>query len=173
MFYVIEINYIGPRHLEEHLDLDTIEIKTRPALTNMTKEERIQGWCGTSNDWSVEAHGEYATVEDARAAITEKLGEVRESDIYGDIFETNDPDVDDVVFVCKPGRYHPLPRQASADMVAEREIEAEMPDEELYELYLRYEDDANREGYTLSRDAVLAYMKELRQELRDEEEDEV
>jgi hypothetical protein len=68
--------------------------------------------CGTTNDWAVYAHGEYATIEEARAAITEKFGEVRDSDANGDSFESDD---EDVVEAYKPGKYAPMSSQATAD----------------------------------------------------------
>lgn len=92
MYYIIETIYVGPnQNQDEYVDADRIEISTSPATANMSHEKRTEGWCGTTNDWSVYAHGEYATIEEARAAITEKFGEVRESD--GDSFESDDEDV--------------------------------------------------------------------------------
>ena len=86
MYYVIETNYAGPNH-DQHADADIIEISTAPAITNSSHEVRIEGWCGTTNDWAVYAHGEYASAEEARAAIAEKFGDVRDSDPNGERFE--------------------------------------------------------------------------------------
>lgn len=84
MYYLIENKYVGPnQRQDQYIDLDTIEISTSPAITNSSHEERIEGWCGTTNDWAVYAHGEYGTIEEARAAITDKFGDVRDCDPNG------------------------------------------------------------------------------------------
>ena len=81
MYYIIETNYAGAnKNRDQYVDLDRIEIRTAPAKTNMSHQVRIEGWCGTTNDWAVYAHGEYATIAEARAAIAETFGKVREFD---------------------------------------------------------------------------------------------
>jgi len=172
MYYIIETNYVGPNQTQDqYVDVDTIEISTSPAITNSSHEERIEGWCGTTGDWAVYAHGEYATIEEARAAITEKFGEVRDSDANGDRFDSDD---EDVVATYKPGKYAPMSSQATADWAYEgfkSDIEAETTDARIAELVAEYEAEANSNGYTLSRD-LEGFMQERRQELRDELEDE-
>ena len=157
MYYIIETKYVGPN--QTHVDVDTIEISTSAAITNSSHEERTEGWCGTTNDWAVYAHGEYATIEEARAAITEEFGEVRDSDANGDSVETY-----------KPGKYAPMSRQDTADWAYEGfrfDIKADTTDERIAELVTEYEAEANRNGYTLDSD-LEDFMQERRQELRDE-----
>lgn len=172
MYYIIETKYVGPNQTQdEYIDVDTIEISTSPAITNSSHEERTEGWCGTTNDLAVFAHGEYATIEDARAAIAENFGEVRDSDANGDRFESGD---DDVVETYKPGKYAPMSSQATADWVYEdiqSDIKANTTDERIAELVAEYEADANSNGYTLDSD-LEGFMQNFRQELRDEMEDE-
>jgi hypothetical protein len=172
MYYIIETKYVGPnKGLDQHVDLDLIEISTSPAITNSSHEERTEDWCGTTNDWAVYAHGEYATIEAARAAITTKFGEVRDSDPNGDSFESDD---EDVIETYKPGKYAPMSSQATADWAYEgiqSDIEADTTDERIAELVAEYEAEANSNGYTLDSD-LEDLMKERRQELRDELEDE-
>lgn len=171
MYYIIETNYVGPNQNQgKYVDVDTIEISTAPAITNGSHEERIDGWCGTTNDWAVYAHGEYATIEEARAAITEKFGEVRDSDANGD-FES---DNENVVETYKPGEYAPMSSQATADWAYEdiqSDIEADTTDERIAELVAEYEAEANRNGYTLDSD-LENFMQKRRQELRDKLENE-
>lgn len=171
MYYIIETNYVGHNKTQDqYVDVDKIEISTSPAITNSSNEERTEGWCGITNDWSVYAHGEYATIEEARAAITEKFGEVRDSDANGDSFESDDADV---VETYKQGKYAPMSSQATADWAYEgiqSDIEADTTDERIAELVVAYEDEANSNGYTL-RD-LEDFMQERRQEMRDELEDE-
>lgn len=170
MYYIIETNYVGPNH-DQHVDADRIEISTTPAITNRSHEIRLDGWCGTTNDWAVYAHGEYATIEAARAAIAEKFGDVRDRDANGYSFESDD---EDVVEVYKPGKYTPMSSQATADWAYEgiqSDIEADTTDERIAELVAAYEAEANSCGYTLHSD-LEDFMKERRRELRDELEDE-
>lgn len=171
MYYVIETKYVGPNQTQDnYVDADKIEISTTPAITNSSREERTEGWCGTTNDWAVYAHGEYATIEEARAAIATKFGEVRDSDPNGDSFESDD---EDVIETYKPGKYTPMSSQATADWAydgIQSDIEADTTDERIAELVAEYEAEANSNGYTLDSD-LESLMQERRQELRDELED--
>lgn len=168
MYYIIKTNYVGPnQNQDQYVDVDKIEISTSPAITNSSHEERTEGWCGTTNDWAVYAHGEYATIEEARAAITEKFGEVRDSDANGDSFESDD---EDVVETYKPGKYAPMSSQQTADWAYEgiqSDIEAETTAERIAELVAEYEAEANCYGGTLNSD-LKDFMQDRRQELRDE-----
>lgn len=165
MFYIIETNYTGPNQTQ-YVDLDKIEIRTSPAITNCSHESRSDGWCGTTNNSAVYAHGEYITIEEALAALAERFGAVRDSDAYGDSFES---DGDDVVAIYKPGKYIPMSSQATADW-AYGGIEASTTDERITELVAEYEAEANSNGYTLDSD-LKGFMQRRRQELRDELED--
>lgn len=170
MYYIIETNYVGPNQTQDqYVDVDKIEISTSPAITNSSHEERTEGWCGTTDGWAVYAHGEYATIEEARAAITEKFGEVRDSNANGDILESED---EDVVETYKPGKYAPMSSQATADWAYEgiqSDIGADTSDERIDELVAEYEAAANTNGYTLDSDLEYS-MKARRQELRDDPE---
>lgn len=77
MLYVIEMEYVGAdqnRALNSHFYI----VQDHPGLLNMSKEPCLQGWLGTTNDWSEHAHGEFETLAEAQEAI-EKLtnGEYR------------------------------------------------------------------------------------------------
>lgn len=167
MFYIIETKYVGPnKGQDQYADLDKIEISTSPAITNSSHERCTEGWCGTTNDWAVYAHGEYATIEEARAAITEKFAEVRDSDANGDSFQVDD---EDIVETYKPGKYAPMSSQATADWSCEgiqSDIEAETTDEDIVELIAEYEAEANSNGFTLHND-LEGFMQEFRDELKD------
>lgn len=171
MYYIIETNYVGPNQTQDqYVDVDMIEISTSPAITNSSHEVRLEGWCGTTNDWAVYAHGEYQTIEEARAAIIEKFGDVRDLSPEGYSFDSHDAAV---VEIYKPGKYEPMSRQATADWAyhgINADIGADTTDERIAELVADYEDDANRDGYTLDSD-LRNFMEERRQDLRDAAED--
>ncbi|EDB4569479.1 hypothetical protein A7C82_17275 [Salmonella enterica subsp. enterica serovar Panama] len=172
MYYIIETNYVGPNQTQDqYVDVDKIEISTSPAITNSSHEKRTEGWCGTTNGWAVYAHGEYATIEEARAAITAKFGEVRDSDHNGDGFESDD---ESVVEIYKPGKYARMSLQATAEWAyagIQSDIEANTTDERIVELVAEYEAEANSDGYTLDIN-LEGFMRKRRQELRVELEDE-
>jgi len=175
MYYIIETNYVGPNQdQEQYVDADKIEISVTPAIQNSSREECTDGWCGTTNDWAVYAHGEYATIEEARAAIAEIFGEVRDSNGNGDIFETNEFE-EDVIEIYKPCKYAPMSSEATENWAydwIERDINAETTDARIIELVAEYEEEANEYGSTLSGD-LDEFMRERRQQLRDELEDEL
>lgn len=169
MFYIIEKNYVGP-NIGEYVDADMIIISTSPAVSNSSREEKIEGWCGNNNDWAIHAHGEYATIEEARAAITNIFGEVRKSDANGDSFSDN---AEGIVETYKEGKFEPVSRQETADWaydLIQADIKADTSDERIGELVDQYEEEANSLGYTLDSD-LEDFMKERRQELLDELED--
>lgn len=165
MYYVIETKYVGPNQLQDqYTDVDTIAISTTPAITNSSHEERTQGWCGTTNDWAVYAHGEYATLEEARAAIAQEFGDVRSDETADD---------ENVVELYKPGKYAPMSREATEDWTfdgIQESIDADTTDERIAELVAEFEEIANGEGYTLDSD-LDDLMKARRQELQDERDE--
>lgn len=168
MYYIIETIYTGPNwDQDQHVDADRIEITTAPAIGNSSREVCIDGWCGTTDDWAVYAHGEYETLEEARDAIIETFGVVRDSDPGGNSFESLD---ENVVEVYKPNKYAPMSSQATADWAydgIQSDIKADTTDERIEELVEEYEEEANRHGYTLDSD-LEGFMRDRRQELRDE-----
>ena len=162
MFYVIEDKYVGPNQ-DQHVDADTITISTTPAKTNMSHEIKLHGWCGTTNDWSVHAYGEYETLEAARYAVFENFGQVR---------LVNDEDKDDTVIESyKIGQYIPMSEEETGDWVYESmrsEIHADTTDEDITKFLAECESNANAEfGATLD-SSVEDMVKQYRQELRDE-----
>lgn len=144
MFYIVKTTYTGPNP-DQHLDEDVIEIQTVPARTNSSGEIKTQGWCGTTNDWCVDAHGEYATLEEAEAAVKE---------IFGDVRPYEDEEADDsVVKAYKPGLYLPMSAEDTGnwcyDVIQER-VTLGMTPEQVDSLIAELEEAANEEGYTLS-----------------------
>jgi len=91
-FYLIQHSYIGPNDDAEEVLQETWEISTEPGLTNRSQEPKITGWLGSSGDWSLDAHGEFATIDDARAYIAKHVGglvpmENDEMDLGEDVVE--------------------------------------------------------------------------------------
>lgn len=77
MYYIIETRYVG-ENPDQHIDADSVEIRTTPAdPSNLSR---------TTKDLALYAHGEYETIEAAKAAI---------SAIFGDVLavDSDDPDV--------------------------------------------------------------------------------
>lgn len=168
MYYVIKHTYVGPNQdQEECIDADTIEICTTPALTNSSHEERIEGWCGTTDDWSLDAYGEYESLAAARDAIRERFGPVRDSDAEGHLYESDDVSA---VEVYKPGQFTPVSRAGVGDWLyysLEADITEHTTDDQIADLAARYETEANGDGYTLSgyaEDLIIDYRRGLIEE---------
>ncbi len=173
MYYVIEERYVGPDD-DKHKQ-GTIEIQTEPARTNSSHEVRTEGWCGTYNDVATYAHGEYATIDDARAAIAEIFGPVRSVSPYGEAFKEEeyfryDPTV---VEVFKPGEYEEL-SQAEVEELYRDYMSSEDTDEEIVRDAARIEEECRSQGFTTGYtvDELADLMRARRQELLDEREDE-
>lgn len=154
-FYVVETKYVGPNP-DQHIDEDVVEIQTEPERTNSSGEAKIQGWCGTTNDWCVNAHGEYPTLADAEAAVKEIFGDVRPYEDEGAS--------DSVVKAYKPGLYVPMSAENTGDWcydVIQEKVTLGMTGEQVDALIGELEEAANEEGYTLS--AALSDMIAERQ----------
>ena len=151
MYYIIETTYTGLNQ-EQHTDATQIDISTTPAMTNQSHEERINGWCGTTDDWAVYAHGEYDTIEAARQAIIAKWEHVRYSDPNGDAYTSDDPDV---IETCKPGQYEPMSVRHRRLVIRWRDIRHHgRHDGRPACLVDDYESMAHDQGYTLDSDAL-------------------
>jgi hypothetical protein len=71
----------------------SVVISTIPALCNSSKEECLQGWCGTTQNICVNAHGVFETLEAAQDFIEKKFPEVSDTDEVGESFESDDENV--------------------------------------------------------------------------------
>lgn len=165
MYYITATEYVGPNQDQaNYIDADTIEISTEPARTNMSNEIEIDGWCGTTNDFAVYAHGEYNTLDEARDAIKDIFGDVRDHYVGFDYFESDD---ENVIEVYKPGQYQPMTDNETGDWLYESihtDINADTSDEQMDKLVTIYESEANSEGYTLGN--IEKLMEQYRLELK-------
>lgn len=167
MFYVIKREYVGPNQDDSRfINADTVIISTEPARTNMSDEIRINGWCGTTHNWSITAHGEYETLESAQIAIPKIFGSVRDVEILED-------DVAlawDVVDAYRIGKFETMTTQETEDWLfasMEEDVTAHISDERIVELASEYEKLANEEGWTLNGKAT-EIIESYRQELIDD-----
>jgi hypothetical protein len=74
MYYVLEWKYVGPDP-EQHINEHALLITSVPGRKNQSGEECTSGWLGTTNDWAEYAHGEFASLENARQAVAGVAGE--------------------------------------------------------------------------------------------------
>ena len=169
MFYIVEINYTGANPDDwQYINADEIQICCTPAFNNGNGEICIDGWCGTTNDWAVYAHGEYDTLEEARENLFKKFGIVRNCDFNGNAFESDDPDV---IEIYKTGKYPTMTDEETASWLYEsinEDVIIGMSNEKIIELAENYEICANSEGYFLSSN-VLDLIDERIHELKEED----
>ncbi len=73
MFYLVSSEYVGPNTTDSRGDIigdsETVKITKTPPTTNMSGDILINGWLGTTNDWSSHALGEFETLDDALAEL--------------------------------------------------------------------------------------------------------
>lgn len=171
-FFLIESEYTGPNQRDSHGnwigDSRVMTITTTPGTTNLSHEERTDGWLGTTNDNSVTAHGEFDTIEEARAAAHE-MGFTEQSDVEY-------PDDDELEFWITPEAaksqwdagdwFDGLGRNGTC---TEYGITAETTDDELEEAVDTAENEDCASDVVLH--GTLKLFTELRDELRDEKID--
>lgn len=145
-FYVVEIDYVGPN---KNYDADTIGVYKTPATGNMDGQPVIDGWAGTTNNWSTIAHGVFDTLAAAEAKIAELYPERRHDD---DIY---DP-YGDCLALYKPGKYATMTSDGTADWLYEAtsSLAGSETDEELEKIVAVAEANANDEGCTLHQSAL-------------------
>lgn len=177
MYYIISEKYTGP-NWEEHLDSEMAWIQTYPGRTNMSNEERTEGWLGTTNDWSKSAHGEYDTLEEARKALYalypdgyRELGD----DELSQLQWIDGRDDNQMLAAVRAGEYAQLSADSSCDFCwangADQDVTAATTEEEIEQMVDRAEDFCNDEWRaTLNRDAAIRRGREIRDERRDDAE---
>lgn len=161
-YYVLSSEYVGP-NLSERFNSHTVWISTKPGRTNMSNEPRTDGWLGTTNDWTHYAHGEFDTIDEAREAIIEMLGEDRR-------LIDNEEFNEDAIETYAASQYEEWDSENSVDWCydARDDITDETTDERIDEIVSECEEVANSEGFTLDCDAVTEMLTERRDELRAE-----
>lgn len=163
MFYVISREYVGPNQDDSRfINADTVIISTEPAVTNMSHEVRIDGWCGTTHDWSITAYGEYETIEQAEEAIANIFGDVRETELDS----REEMDDSGVVEAYLIGKYEAMTTQETEDWLfagLAEDVTADISDERIEELARQYEKEANAEGFSLN--GVVEIIEAYRQGL--------
>lgn len=163
-YYIIETTYIGPNQDQDrYIDADSVVISTTPAMANMSREPVIDGWAGTTNGWSVMAHGEYVTLDDARAALNA---------LYPDGLRDAECMVcdDDVIEMYRIGDLEPWTSESSCMWCwneATARINADTTDAEIAALIDEWVDAARDEASAaLDRRAVERMCEGMRSDLR-------
>lgn len=107
MFYLILRRYVGAD--SRATDSGYIIITDSPATTNGSGEPKLSGWCGTTNDFSVTAHGQFNTLVAARRAAVSLGNGIRPVDV--------DCGVAGAIETYRVGGLIPLCREQSADWI--------------------------------------------------------
>ena len=164
-FFVISTTYIGPNQhttndADNILDGDYYDICTSPGSTNQSKEVRIEGWLGSTNDWSLTAHGAFDTIEAARECVADQIGRpVTECRTYPATHEDDKPDDDSVVERYYASRYESVCH--AGDYVGSDAIDATTSDEEIEKTAKEVHDTAEKEGIQLL-GSVADWLREVR-----------
>lgn len=158
-YYVISSEYVGPNSDGRHLNAGRVYICTQPARKNMSNEICTDGWCGTTNDVSVYAHGVYGSIEEARDVVRAR-------------FEIRDVEVDgaargdySAVEAWGIGRDEQMDAESSSMWVQDVEVTALTTDEGISVLVDEANDLCEDEGFALDTDAATKYLTETRNDL--------
>lgn len=175
-YYIVSKKYVGP-NFDQHLDNEMAWIQTLPARTNMSHEKRTKGWLGTTNDWSYQAHGEFHTLDEAKAALAALYPDYREvgEDELRQYQWLDERDGNTMLNAVRAGKYAQMGSDESANFCYEsfhRELTAETTDEEIEKLIELDEEFCNDEWRaTLNKEAARRYAEELRKQLREKADD--
>jgi hypothetical protein len=156
MYYLIETRYAGPNP-DRHLNCHVFDICVSPAIGNSSGEEVIEGWCGTTNGWSVYAHGQFEYREHAIKAVRRIQGE--EWAIHDQHGFDIHPMADHSVLTFRASKYAKMNRDESAEWMYEglrEDLEDKstseiltLTGEEIRALANGYQKEANAQGYEL------------------------
>lgn len=162
--WVISTSNIGPNRMSvgdengEHPIFDeVIEIDSEIPRTNMSNEERVEGWLGSNNEYSSYAHGGFASVESARTYITEYMGgRLIDLDMCEDVFPQH-KEIEEAYTTAKFDKYDFLDSWFSVD---EPDV-SHLSDEEIEKLAEVEEKEAKEQGIGLIGD-IEEYLMKLR-----------
>lgn len=161
-YYVVEIQYVGPNGRDnQYIDSHEVQIRTTPARYNQSGLPCIDNWAGTTNDWCVNAHGEFDTIEEALLAVESIFGETRDAD--------NDQSPD-IVMTLRVGALVPYAASESVEYVYggfDAYIDADSTDEQIEDDVHHWCEQAEGEGIKLDEGAILKYAKMHRDYLMD------
>lgn len=154
-FYVIETDNINKPDEPEFF-----EISSYPAITNMSHEEKIQGWLGTTgNLWSY-AHGIFNSIEDARAFIKSRMSNA----IQLDLDELDDEDTIEIWGIDPESIWDVADWYENIDL-DDLEIDENTPESEIEKIAERLEEETNGEGITLIGDSIFDYLVHRQKDL--------
>ncbi len=170
--WIISTSNVGPNRMSvgdengKHPVFDeTIEIVDYIPTTNMSHEERENGWLGQTNDFSESSHGGFASIEAARTYIFQYMeGRLIESDLLeGEgLLEYPYNENRELYTTAKFSEYYFV-----ADYFDSGEPEVEgLTDEEIRILAEKEEKEATEQGFGLLGD-VEKYLIELREKVKE------
>jgi len=166
MCWVVSTTNIGPNLMTngdengKHPIFDeTIEIVSEIPKTNLSHEERDEGWLGSTNDYSSDAHGGFASVESARTYIVEYMGGrlIEDMDLLREEYSPEDYENMEIYTTAEFDTYYSVADWFDTDRPA---VEG-LTDEEIEKLAEKEELSANKEGIGLLGD-IEEYLIELR-----------
>lgn len=162
-FYVLSSENVGP-NADDNKNSHTYWVSTEPGITNMSRQVKLEGWLGTTNDVTEYAHGEFNSLEEAKAWIEEELRE------EGFRIAEEDEDNPDTLIAYIVGRYEEWTAEESRQWCYEgmkHQVTADTTDEQIDEMVKEWNTDCQREvDGTLDTRAVEKMCIEHRDEMQ-------
>lgn len=84
MYYPIVVEDVSADAMRSGLPNEWVEIISQPGRTNLSHEERTDGWLGTTNDVYECAIGEFETLEAAREELQTR-GYIPQDEVHEDV----------------------------------------------------------------------------------------
>ena len=166
MCWIESTSNIGPNLMSkgnvngEHPVFDKIiEIVFEIPRTNSSHEERSEGWLGSNNDYSSDAHGGFTSVEAARTYIVEYMGGrlIEDMELLKNEYPDEDCENMEIYTTTKFNDFYFVSDWFEADKPNVKNL----TDEQIEELAEREEVSASKEGIGLLGD-IPRYLIELR-----------
>lgn len=159
--WIVSTSNIGPNRMsvgdengKNPIFDEVITIVSEIPTTNMSREERDDGWLGSSNEYSSYAHGGFASVEATRTYIKEYMGGKLIPEYLLDGYDEDREQYTTAKF--DHDKYY-----FTADWFVDEPNVEGLSDEELEGLAEKLEAEANSDGYCIL-DDIVEYLKELR-----------
>ncbi len=143
---------IGDRKGVSPIFDETIEIVSEVPRTNLSQEERENGWLGQTNEYCSYAHGGFASIESARTYIIDYMGGRLISEEL-----LSDYDNKELYTTAKYEQYYFVEDWLQNDVP---DVEG-LLDEQVEKLAKQLESEANKNGYYLLGD-IAEYLRDLK-----------
>lgn len=174
--YIVSYEYVGPVSNNDDPPCEVYEIRTEPEHYNGgNRGICTEGWCGTTGDVAVRAHGEFDSYEEAEKALQAILDDLPEG--YRELEIDDHDEFSGIERRVSVGDCEPYGYESTCDYLlngcAEWDISAFTTNEQINSLVEETCTFARTEGIELDENACEKVFMDLREELQNDVKDEL